>query len=122
MSKAVGYLHDAGVEGTDVPSMGFRPDSLWRIKTQDGVEMALKLGSGALEQAGDADVLSLAGGSWLSVAAVPILEAEFGIPVITNLNATYWRFMRTWVPRHPTMTSVSCSNCNNSYHTRMRTT
>ena len=35
-----------------------------------------------------------AGGNWLSNAAIPVLEREFGRPVITNPAASYWAFMR----------------------------
>ena len=36
----------------------------------------------------------LAGGAWLVAQAVPVLEAEFGKPVITNPGATYWAALR----------------------------
>jgi maleate isomerase len=101
MSKAVTYLSDAGLHGEAVSSVDFRPDSLWRIKTADGVKLALKLARDAVRKVEDADVLFLAGGSWLSVAAVPVLEQELGLPVVTNLNATYWTFMKDMGTRSP---------------------
>jgi maleate cis-trans isomerase len=42
----------------------------------------------------DADGLLLAGGAWLVLQAVPMLEAEFGRPVVTNPGATYWAMAR----------------------------
>jgi maleate cis-trans isomerase len=38
--------------------------------------------------------LLLAGGAWLVVQAVPMLEAEFGKPVVTNPGSTYWAALR----------------------------
>jgi maleate isomerase len=101
MARAVEYLAEAGLHGEAVASVDYRPDTLWQIRTDDGVELALQLARDAMARIPDADVLLLAGGSWLSVAAVPLLEAELGVPVVTNLNATYWNFLNDVGKRSP---------------------
>ena len=47
----------------------------------------------AMKRAPKAEALLLAGGAWRSLAAVPILEEDYGIPVITNPIAQVWRLM-----------------------------
>jgi maleate cis-trans isomerase len=64
------------------------------LKPQDSVDVALALGREAFAKMPDADGLLLAGGAWLVAQAVPMLEAEFGRPVITNPGATYWAALR----------------------------
>ncbi|WP_213453201.1 aspartate racemase/maleate isomerase family protein [Rhizomonospora bruguierae] len=94
LDRAVDYLRHAGLDGHHVAGADFRPDTLWRIGTDEGVDLALRLGREALRRRADADVLVLAGGAWLSTVAVPVLEAEFGLPVVTNLDATFWAFLQ----------------------------
>ena len=37
--------------------------------------------------------LLIAGGAWRSLAAVPVLEEDFGIPVVTNPISEIWRLI-----------------------------
>ena len=50
--------------------------------------------SSSIAKMPDADGLLLAGGAWLVAQAVPMLEAEFGKPVVTNPGSTYWAALR----------------------------
>jgi maleate cis-trans isomerase len=54
------------------------------------MRLAVDLGRQALQANPDADGLLLPGGLWIAIHAIPILEAEFGKPVILNLNASLW--------------------------------
>lgn len=57
--------------------------------------MTLALGRRAFkENPGAANGPLLAGEAWLSNAAIPLLEEEFGRPVTTNPAASYWAFLR----------------------------
>jgi hypothetical protein len=60
------------------------------LAAADGVRMAIELGRAAFQAAPTAQALVLPGGRWLSNQAVPVLEAEFGRPVLLNLNASIW--------------------------------
>jgi maleate cis-trans isomerase len=46
-----------------------------------------------MRKAPQADGLLLPGGAWRSLAAVPILEDDFGKPVVTNPIAQVWRLI-----------------------------
>jgi maleate cis-trans isomerase len=46
-----------------------------------------------MKKAPKADALLVPGGAWRSLAAVPILEEDFGIPVVTNPIAEVWRLI-----------------------------
>jgi arylmalonate decarboxylase len=63
------------------------------MSIEEGVKLAFQLGREAMKRAPKAEALLLAGGAWRSLAAVPILEEDYGIPVITNPIAQVWRLM-----------------------------
>jgi maleate cis-trans isomerase len=46
-----------------------------------------------MRRAPQAEALLLPGGTWRSLAVVPLLEEEFDVPVLTNGIATAWRLM-----------------------------
>jgi maleate cis-trans isomerase len=84
------YLGDAGIE---VVACRSRPRNLTENKKADPAEdheLALELGREVLRSAPEAQALMLPGGLWYAVHAVPVLEAEFGIPVTLNITATLW--------------------------------
>jgi len=53
-------------------------------------ELALELGREALQAAPQAQALLMPGGLWFAIHAVPMLEAEFGKPVLLNILSTTW--------------------------------
>ena len=63
------------------------------MSIEEGVKLAFQLGREAMRRAPAAEALLLAGGAWRSLAAVPILEEDYGIPVITNPIAPIWRII-----------------------------
>lgn len=84
------YLGGAGIE---VVSCMSRPRNLTENKKANPAEdheLALELGRKVLRSVPDAQALMLPGGLWYAVHAVPVLEAEFGIPVTMNITATLW--------------------------------
>ena len=48
-----------------------------------------------LSAAPEAQALILPGGRWLSTHAVAPLEAEFGKPVLLNMNCSLWAGLRS---------------------------
>ena len=52
--------------------------------------LALELGAEALRAAPEAQALLMPGGLWFAIHAVPMLEAEFGRPVLLNILSTAW--------------------------------
>jgi maleate cis-trans isomerase len=84
------YLGEAGIE---VAACHSRARSLEQNKYASPVDdhqLALDLGRQALRAAPDAQALLLPGGLWYAINAVPILEAEFGKPVLLNILSTTW--------------------------------
>ena len=62
------------------------------------------LGGRALREAPDAQALLLPGGLWHAIHAVPLLEAEFGRPVLLNILSTTWAALHAAggrMPRRP---------------------
>ena len=82
------YLLDSGIE---VVAVTRESSDLEGNKSQDPAEseaLALRLGREALHAAPEAQGLMLPGGLWFAVNAVPVLEAEFDVPVTINIGAT----------------------------------
>jgi maleate cis-trans isomerase len=94
MSRVAAYLRAGGLEPLGWAGQAHSTQQVMEIRPQDGIDMALALGRQAFKENPSADGLLLAGGNWLSNAAIPVLEEEFGRPVITNPAASYWAFMR----------------------------
>ena len=89
----VAYLSHAGLEVLAVTSTGQWAKQAFSMSLDEGVKLAFQLGREAMRKAAKAEGLLLAGGAWRSLAAVPILEEDFGIPVVTNPIAPVWRLI-----------------------------
>jgi maleate cis-trans isomerase len=84
------YLADAGIEAIACRSL---PRSLQENKYSSAAGdhlLALDLGRQVLREAPDAQALLMPGGLWFAIHAVPMLEAEFGKPVLLNILSTTW--------------------------------
>jgi maleate cis-trans isomerase len=91
--KLVAYLTAADFEVLTVTSHGQWAQQAFSMSIEEGVKLAFQLGREAMRKAPDADGLLLPGGAWRSLAAVPILEDDFGKPVVTNPIAQVWRLI-----------------------------
>lgn len=65
--------------------------------------MAIELGRQAFRNFPAAEALLVAGGAWRSLESVPILEKEFGKPVINNSGAEFWASMKLVGERSPNL-------------------
>jgi maleate cis-trans isomerase len=92
-AKLAAYLTSAGFEVLTVTSVGQWAKQAFSMSIEEGVKLAFQLGREAMRKAPDADGLLLPGGAWRSLAAVPILEEDFGKPVVTNPIAQVWRLI-----------------------------
>lgn len=93
----VAYLDHAGIEVLAITSVGQWAKQAFSMSIEEGVKLAFQLGREAMRRAPAAEALLLAGGAWRSLAAVPILEEDFGIPVVTNPIAPVWRLIAAGV-------------------------
>lgn len=57
-------------------------------------ELALRLGREVLTATPGAQALLLPGGLWFAIHAAPLLEEEFGVPVLLNITSTTWAALR----------------------------
>lgn len=87
------YLTQADVEVLTITGVGQWAKQAFSMSIEEGVKLAFQLGREAMRKAPKAEALFLAGGAWRSLAAVPILEEDFGIPVITNPITQPWRLI-----------------------------
>ena len=91
--KLSAYLTSAGFEVLAVTSAGQWAKQAGSMSIDAGVRLAFQLAREAMRKAPEADGLLLPGGAWRSLAAVPILEEDFGKPVVTNPLAQVWRLI-----------------------------
>jgi len=88
------YLAEAGIE---VIANHSRGTAFAQHKTADPNAdhlLALELGGKALRETPDAQAVLMPGGLWHAMHAVPLLEAEYGRPVLLNILSTTWAALR----------------------------
>jgi arylmalonate decarboxylase len=95
--KLVAYLGQGGIEVIGITSLGQYAQQASTMSIEAGVKIAFQLARQAMRAAPQAQALLLGGGAWRSLAAVPILEEDFGIPVITNPICQVWRLIAAGV-------------------------
>ena len=84
------YLAEAGIEVIAVRSRARTLDQNKESSAAADHELALELGREVMRAAPEAQALLMPGGLWFAIHAVPILEAEFGKPVLLNILSTTW--------------------------------
>ena len=82
------YLATEGIEVVICKSRGRTLSQNKEANALSDHHLALELGREALKAAPEAQALLLPGGLWYAIYAVPILEAEFGKPVLLNILST----------------------------------
>jgi arylmalonate decarboxylase len=87
------YFRDAGLEVLAVTQANQWAAESFSMSVEKGIVLAMRLGREAMRLAPDAEALLLPGGTWRSLAVVPILEEDFNVPVLTNRMAVAWRLM-----------------------------
>jgi maleate cis-trans isomerase len=90
VSALTRYLAEAGIEVLAVRSRSRTLDQNKESSAAADHELALELGREVLRATPDAQALLMPGGLWYAIHAVPMLEAEFGKPVLLNILSTTW--------------------------------
>jgi maleate cis-trans isomerase len=88
------YLAEAGIE---VIANHSRPSTFAQQKSAEpdaDHRLALELGGKALRETPQAQAVLMPGGLWHAMHAVPVLEAEYGKPVLLNILSTTWAALR----------------------------
>ncbi len=91
--RVAAYFNHAGIGVAAITSEGQWARDSFAMSVERGIVLAFRLGREAMRRAPHARALVLPGGTWRSLAVVPILEEEFGVPVVINQTATVWRLM-----------------------------
>jgi maleate cis-trans isomerase len=84
----VAYLGEAGIEVLACRARGRTLEQNKAANAADDHDLALELGREAMRAAPGAQALLMPGGLWFAIHAVPVLEAEFGCPVLLNILST----------------------------------
>jgi maleate cis-trans isomerase len=93
------YLADAGIEVLACRSRARSLDQNKYSIAGDDHELALELGRQVLSETPGAQALLMPGGLWFAIHAVPLIEAEFGKPVLLNILSTTWAALHVAGPR-----------------------
>lgn len=94
MQAVADYLADGGITVVGESAKPHTAAEVLQIGEAEGTDMAIELGRQALRNFPAAQALLVAGGAWRSLESVPILEKEFGRPVINNSGAEFWASMK----------------------------
>ncbi len=89
----ISYFAEADIEVLTITSEGQWAQESFAMSFEMGVRLAFQLGRQAMREAPQAEALFLPGGAWRPLAAVPILEEDYGKPVFTNGNTRAWRII-----------------------------
>ena len=82
------YLTEAGIEVIACRSRGMSFGETKGSSAADDHLLALELGGQVLRETPGAQALLMPGGLWHAIHAVPLLEAEYGRPVLLNILST----------------------------------
>ena len=88
------YLAEAGIEVIASRSHARSLEQNKLASPQDDHQLALDLGRQVMRAAPDAQALLMPGGLWFAIHAAPLLEHEFGRPVLLNILSTTWAALR----------------------------
>lgn len=101
MQAVAEYLADGGITVVGESAKPHTAEQVLQIGEKEGTDMAIELGRQAFLNTPDAEALLVAGGAWRSLESVPVLEKEFGKPVINNSGAEFWASMKMFGLRSP---------------------
>lgn len=94
MNKRINaYLDHGGIKLAAITTRGQSVDIAHAMTFEGGLETALSVGREAGKAAPDADAILVPGGAAMSLHVVPMLEKEFGKPVMTNLTSEVWHVL-----------------------------
>lgn len=95
------YLAEAGIEVLACRSRGRTLTENKHASASDDHLLALELGRAVLAETPEAQALLMPGGLWHAIHAVPVLEAEYGRPVLLNILSTTWAALHAAGDRMP---------------------
>lgn len=91
--KLVRYITEGGIEVATITTRAQSVAVAHRMSFEEGLDTSLAVGREAAAAAPNADAILVPGGAAMSLHVIPVLEQEFGKPVITNLSAEVWQVL-----------------------------
>ena len=88
------FLRREGIELVGVSSRVLEPSEFSRIDTENSAKLAYDLSIQGVKDFPDADGIFIGGGSWLAQPVAVQVEAETGLPVVTNIGAMTWNLLQ----------------------------
>lgn len=88
------YLAEAGIEVVATVSQSRTMRENAALDDANGMRLALELGRATLSASEEPHGAILPGGRWIAAHAAPILEREFGRPVLLNYPCGLWAALR----------------------------
>jgi maleate cis-trans isomerase len=95
------FLARNGIDAVGGATRSLSPAEFSAMDARSSIDLAYRLGREALRSHPEADALYIGGGAWLAVPTIPVLEEEFGRPVVTNQAALAWSVLHRlnrWQP------------------------
>jgi maleate cis-trans isomerase len=95
------FLRREGMELAGVSNKVLVPQEFSKINTEDSAQLAYDLAVAGVKAFPQADGIFIGGGSWLSQPVAEQVEAETGLPVVTNIGAMTWNLLHRigcWEP------------------------
>ena len=92
------YLNEAGIEVVALRARGSTLEQHKLANPAADNQLALELAQ-VLCDAPKAQAIMMPGGLWHAIHAVPLIEAQYGVPATLNITATTWAALHAAGPR-----------------------
>jgi maleate cis-trans isomerase len=92
------YLNEAGIEVVALRARGSTLEQHKLANPAADHQLALELAQ-VLCDAPKAQAIMMPGGLWHAIHAVPLIEAQYGVPATLNITATTWAALHAAGPR-----------------------
>jgi maleate cis-trans isomerase len=94
MQAVADYCAHAGIEVLGIHGEAHTAQQVVALAADESIAIAVRLAEDAMAKMPNAEGILLAGGAWLVLQALPIIEARTGKPVVNNPAATYWAALK----------------------------
>lgn len=95
------FLAREGIKLAGVSNKVLIPSEFSKINSRDSAQLAYDLAVQGAKQFPAADGIFIGGGSWMAQPVAEQIEAETGLPVVSNIGAMVWNLlhrMDVWEP------------------------
>lgn len=87
------FLKREGIALEGVSNQVLAPSEFSKINSRDSAQLAYDLALQGVKQFPKADSIFIGGGSWMAQPVAEQVEAETGLPVVSNIGAMVWNLL-----------------------------